>query len=465
MFIDSSIFKKKKILLFPVETIVRELDYRLILAVLCSRPDWQIIFGHHVQLVRVARNIKNALIILKDTFGNLYDIYKKNNIRVIHLDEEGAIYRGDKRNWENVLLDRLDVKKLRSTDFVCTWGGFQQTYYRSFDPACYDNIVVTGSPRFQLGRPSYSSMYSKEVKIIKEQYGRIILINTNFISNNCAGPDFNLKYHGVENKSQEIRNYYLEEYVYIAKIEASYIDLINRLSNRFLSHTIVLRPHPSENMHTYETFFKYIPRAVVTREGSLNSWLQASDVLIHNGCTTAVEGYQSGTPIVNYAPISDERFDIVLPNLLGSTCRTAVEVLTTLESIFAKGYVPKTNDQNMLPVEEMIANFNTKIDAFTNLQCIISKCQDEAQNTEILGKFDPVIIRKILEYKLFPTFIWKSIKNIKDFIKPKSYKGSNKFPDFNEAEILAKIKIIEEITGKKVKVKFHSHSILSITGI
>jgi len=458
-------FHKNKILLFPVETIVRELDYRLILAVLCASPDWQIIFGHHVHLVRVARNIKNAVVFLKDTWGNLYDIYKKNNIRVIHLDEEGGIYEGDKRNWENILLERLDVKKIRPDDYVCTWGGFQQTYYRSFNPACSDNIVVTGNPRFELGRECYRKLFDKEVNILKERYGRFILVNTNFISNNCAGPDVNLKYYDVENKDAKIRNYYLEQYVYDAKIQASYIDLINKLSNAFTNHMIVLRPHPSENMHTYETFFKYIPRAVVTREGSLNSWLQASDVLIHNGCTTAVEGYQSGTPIVNYAPISDERFDIVLPNLLGTTCRTAVEVLTTLESIFAKGYVPKTHDQNMLLVEEMIANFNTKIDAFTNLQCIISKCQDEAKNTEILGNFDPVIIRKILEYKLFPKYIWKSIKTIKDFIKPKSYKGSNKFPDFNEAEILAKIKIIEGITGKKVKVKFHSHSILSITGI
>ena len=145
--------------------------------------------------------------------------------------------------------------------------------------------------------------------------------------------------------------------------------------------------------------------------------------------------------------------------------KTKDEVLTTLESIFAKGYVPKTTEQNIAAVEEMIANMNPQIDAFTNLQCIISKCQDEAQNTEILGKFDPVIFRKILEYTLFPTFIWKFIKNIQNFIKPKSYKGSNKFPDFNETEILAKIKIIEGITGKKVKVKFHSHSILSITGI
>ena len=457
--------KKTKILLFPVETIVRELNYRLILAVLCARPDWQIILGNHVNLVRVARNIKNAVVLLKDTWGNLYDIYKKNNIRVIQLDEEGGIYGGGRQNWEKILLERLDVKKIRPDDYVCTWGPFQQRYYQSFNPACSDNIVVTGNPRFELGRECYRKIFDKEVNILKERYGRIILINTNFVSNNCAGGDVSLRYYNVENKDPEIRSYYLEQYVHDAKIQAFYIDLINKVSNKFPAHTIVLRPHPSENIHTYETFFKYIPRAVVTREGTLNAWLLASEVLIHNGCTTAVEGYQSGTPIVNYAPISDERFDIVLPNLLGTTCRTAVEVLTTLESIFAKGYVPKTNDQNMLPVEEMIANFNTKIDAFTNLQCIISKCQDEAQNTEILGKFDPVIIRKILEYKLFPTFIWKSIKNIKDFIKPKSYKGSNKFPDFNEAEILAKIKIIEGLTGKKVKVKFHSHSILSITGI
>jgi surface carbohydrate biosynthesis protein len=457
--------KKKKILLFPVETIVRELDYRLILAVLCARPDWQIIFGHHVHLVRVARNIKNAVVLLKDTWGNLYDIYKKNNIRVIHLDEEGGIYPGSKQNWGNFLQDRLDINKLREKDYVCTWGSFQKKYYQAFNSACSNNIVATGNPRFELGSLKYRKLYSDEFKKIQKRYGRIILINTNFVSNNCAGPDESFKMYKVDSENIDLRNLYFDEYLYSESNKTNYINLINKLSGFFTNHTIVLRPHPSENIHTYETFFKYIPRAVVTREGTLNAWLLASEVLIHNGCTTAVEGYQCGMPIVNYMPVSDERFDIVLPNLLGTTCRTAVEVLTTLESIFAKIYVPKTNDQNMLHVREMIANFNTKIDAFTNLQCIISKCQDEAQNTVLLGKFDPVIIRKFLEYRLYPTFLWKSIKTLKTFLKPKSYKGSNKFPDFNEAEILAKIKIIEGITGKKVKVKFHSHCILSITGI
>lgn len=457
------IFKKTKILLFPVETIVRELDYRLILAVLCARPDWQIILGNHVNLVRVVRNIKNAVILLKDTDDYLFDIYIKNNIRVIQLDEEGGIYGGVRQNWENILLERLDVKKIRPDDYVCTWGPFQQRYYQSFNPACSDNIVVTGNPRFELGRECYRQLFNKEVNILKERYGRIILINTNFVSNNCAGGDVSLRYYNVENKDPEIRSYYLEQYVHDAKNQASYIDLINKVSNKFPAHTIVLRPHPSENIHTYETFFKYIPRAVVTREGTLNAWLLASEVLIHNGCTTAVEGYQSGTPIVNYMPVSDERFDIVLPNLLGITCRTAVEVLITLESIFDKGYVPKTTEQNIAAVEEMIANMNPQIDAFDNLKKIISKCQDEAPDTEINGLLDPIIFRKILEYRFLPSFLWGAIKTIKNLLKTKTYKGSTKFPDFNEGEILEKIKIIEKITGKKVKVHFHTHRIFSIT--
>ena len=457
------IFKKTKILLFPVETIVRELDYRLILAVLCARPDWQIILGNHVNLVRVARNIKNAVILLKDTDDYLFDIYIKNNIRVIQLDEEGGIYGGGRQNWENILLERLDVKKIRPDDYVCTWGPFQQRYYQSFNPACSDNIVVTGNPRFELGRECYRKLFNKEVNILKERYGRIILINTNFVSNNCAGGDVSLRYYNVENKDPEIRSYYLEQYVHDAKNQASYIDLINKVSNKFPAHTIVLRPHPSENIHTYETFFKYIPRAVVTREGTLNAWLLASEVLIHNGCTTAVEGYQSGTPIVNYMPVSDERFDIVLPNLLGITCRTADQVLTTLENIFYKEISVSPVTLNMSDVEEMIVNINPKIDAFENIKNIISKCQDEAPDTEIHGVLAPIIIRKILEYRLIPSFLQAAIKTIKNFFKPKTYKGSNKFPSFNEADILDKIKIIEGITGKKVNVHFHTHRILSIT--
>ena len=216
-------------------------------------------------------------------------------------------------------------------------------------------------------------------------------------------------------------------------------------------------------MFTYDEFCRYLPRVVVTRDGSLNAWLLASEVLIHNGCTTAVEGYNSGAPIVNYVPVSDERFDIVLPNLLGTTCRTADQVLTTLEDIFYKEISVSPVTLNVSDVEEMIVNINPKIDAFENIKNIISKCQDEAPDTQIHGVLDPIIFRKILEYRLIPSFLQAAIKTIKNFFKPKTYKGSNKFPSFNEAEILDKIKIIEGITGKKVNVHFHTHRILSIT--
>jgi surface carbohydrate biosynthesis protein len=453
-------FNRKKILLFPVETIVRELDSRLILAILCARPDWQIIIGHHKYINKFRKCLKAAIILLKDFTE--YNKYKNHQFKVVYLDEEGGIYPGDKKEWGIRLNYRADIKKLSKNDYFCTWGSFQKNYYLSVRPECLNNILVTGNPRFDICRDFYRALYIDEVNDIKAKYGRIILINTNFSSNNAFGVDYTLKHYNVKVGDNDMRDYYYGHYAYDAKTHVSFIELTNKLSACFQNHTIVLRPHPSENMHTYETFLHYIPRTVVTRGGTLNAWLQASDILIHNGCTTAVEGYQSGIPIVNFLPISDERFDIVLPNLLGTTCRTANEVLSKLEEIFDKRYVPKTNDQNMAALEEMIANFNPNVDAFKNLKEIISKCQDEAIDTEIKRFLDISIIRNMIEYRLMPLYLQNLLKKIKIFLKPKTFNGSNKFSGFNQVDILNKVNIIEDITGIKVNIKFHSNSLLSI---
>jgi surface carbohydrate biosynthesis protein len=459
----SFIFNQKKILFLLVETTIREFDFKLILAVMSSQTGWQIFVGNHVDLIRLAKCTANALFLIKDTGKKIMEFYNHKNHRIIHLDEETGILHGHKITWPLFLSLRLDVNKLRKKDYICAWGSFQEQHYKSYIPKCIDNIHVTGHPKFDLCRRKYSPIYQKEVADLKAKHGKIILINTNFCSNDCRGRYTALKSDAEADVNTSDKNLNIELFTHYYKIEASFFELFALLSKEFIEHTIVIRPHPSENMIAYDEFCKYLPRLVVTRDGSLNAWLHASEVLIHNGCTTAVEGYQSGIPIINYVPVSDERFDIVIPNLLGTTCRTAGEVLKNLKGIFDKSYNHKTNEQYKADVEEMIANINPEIDAFENIKNIISQCQDEAINTDINSIIDLIIIRKMLEYRLISSFFRDAIKAIKNILKPKTYKGSDKFPDFNETEILAKIKIIEEITGKKVKVHFHTHRILSIT--
>ena len=61
-------------------------------------------------------------------------------------------------------------------------------------------------------------------------------------------------------------------------------------------------------------------------------WLHRSDVVIHTGCTTAIEAFLMGKPVISYKPISDERFEIRLPDSISMSARSDAECSGLIEA-------------------------------------------------------------------------------------------------------------------------------------
>ncbi len=454
--------KGKKVLFLPVETTVRELDCRLVLGMLCARPDWQIIVGDHELLFEVMLKTRDAVAVLKNVTGGKrpwkYKKFKELNLRVIHLDEEGAIYEEGPERWKEELAKRIDVMELDEEDHVCTWGQFQAEYYRSLHPPCRGNIHVTGHPRFDLCRPRYLDPFRQEIETLRAEHGKFVLINTNLLANNAAGPDLNLRLNKVQPEDKEKRTYYIEQYCYETMRLAHFVRLVNHLSDALPTHKIVFRPHPSENIHIYTQLFRHVPRAVVTREGSLHAWLHACDALVHDGCTTAVEGYLSGTPVINYHPLEDPRYDIVLPNLVGRTCRSPREVAEAVLGIHGQGGPVETPADNIKRVSDLIYNFDPEVDSFGRFAEIVKKCQDEAGLARIEGSPASLLWHRLTDplRRVASSVAWL------DHRVNRTDRGSVKFPPLDRREILRKKKAFEGITGAKVEIVFHSSKLFSI---
>ncbi len=76
--------------------------------------------------------------------------------------------------------------------------------------------------------------------------------------------------------------------------------------------------------------------------GNALPWLLASRALVHNGCTTALEGYAMGVPSVAYLKPFDTRYDMDfqgLPNRLSVQC-FEVEELTAMVRAVGDGNGP-----------------------------------------------------------------------------------------------------------------------------
>ncbi|WAC20193.1 hypothetical protein OVA24_02215 [Luteolibacter sp. SL250] len=458
-----SLIRRKHVVFFPVEVKVREFDFRLILAVFCARPDWQIILGDHEQLFPITLRLKNAILVLKNVIGGKrpwkYRKYKDLGHRIVQLDEEAGIFEGDKDFWKEELHRRLDIAKMDADDYVCTWGTFQADYYKSLNPACADHIIATGHPRMELGSPRFSELYRAEADRLHARFGDFILINTNLVANNARGIDVLLVSHKVDPANTAFRTRIIEQEGFEIRRAGHFIDLINHLSNEFPDRQIVVRPHPSEDIRRHEALLRFIPRVTVTREGSLYAWLMASSILVHGGCTTAIEAQVVGKPIINFHPEVDERFDVCLPNLLGVTCRTLPEVSSTIREIQASGVVPELDETRAAQLEEILCNLNKNHSGFDLITGIITKCQDESQPTTPVG-LPPTLFLQSLRDTL-GRFTRSSRLLLSIFHRRDT--GEHKFPPLDRREILRKVEIISRITGKQVKVHFHSAKIFSIT--
>jgi hypothetical protein len=109
--------------------------------------------------------------------------------------------------------------------------------------------------------------------------------------------------------------------------------LIPQLRQWFPDTTIIVRPHPSENHERWREVTRGCDNVHVLHEGNVVPWLMASKVLLHNGCTTAVEAAVLEKPAVTYQPVQSQEFDYHLPNGLSHRTYTPEEVRKTLSAV------------------------------------------------------------------------------------------------------------------------------------
>ena len=79
---------------------------------------------------------------------------------------------------------------------------------------------------------------------------------------------------------------------------------------------VIVRPHPSESHQSWKDAARGFDNVEVLYEGHVYPWLMASEVMIHSGCTTGMEGYLLEKPVISYQPVSSEESQTNLPNQL-----------------------------------------------------------------------------------------------------------------------------------------------------
>jgi surface carbohydrate biosynthesis protein len=315
-------------LIIPVENQVRELDPKLLLACIAARSGFTSIIGSHRDIDFQITSFPRGLYLNKSmTERNLrmFQIMRRFGHEILTWDEEALVHLPPDIYYSR----RLSPVAIQFIAHLFAWGEDNAELWRRYShlPSKLP-IHITGNPRNDMLRPELHGFYADEVRSIREKFGDVLLINTNFNHINAFFPAQNL-FKPMKQPGQPPQFGKAGVGMTLSYAEGlrdhkqcvfqAFQQLIPALAVQFPKVSIVVRPHPTEGQDVYHRIAAGHSRIHVTNEGNVVPWLLAARALIHNGCTTGVEAYVMKTPAIAYRPVVNEAYDsgfYILPNRL-----------------------------------------------------------------------------------------------------------------------------------------------------
>jgi surface carbohydrate biosynthesis protein len=306
-------------LLIPVENQVREIDAKLLLALVAAERGFPVILGSRATLHRDAASLPRGVYLAK-SFRSLsvrmFRIYRDLGSRIAAWDEEALVRTPNREFWYR---RRLSKEALEMVDVFFAWGADDADTFGSFPDWPGTTIHTTGNPRIDMMRPELRGYFDEDVAALRRRYGDFVLVNTNFgLVNHYVG-----KMTGAppvppgSNRPEDLE--VAEGLVsHRRELFEGFKEMVGSLAESRPKTTIIVRPHPIENPAIWNQIAARYANVHALNEGNVLPWLLASKLLIQNGCTTGVEAFVLGVPSIAYQSVVSERFDGDLPNALSA---------------------------------------------------------------------------------------------------------------------------------------------------
>ena len=220
---------------------------------------------------------------------------------------------------------------------IFLWGNEQERIIRT-NFSVGNKLVVSGGPRLDIWRPEFVSLYQSKISELQKRYGKYIFFPTNW------GFYPALKQNGLDPHTIYPKNL-------LSHIRSAFITLINELASALPNRTLIVRPHPVDMPEYWEKVAKTFPKNVkVIYEGAISPWVHAAHAVVHNNCTTGIEGWMGNVSVFAYYPIfkdfKEYRYYTMPINELAVVCRTANELITKVSKSFLDSKTVSSDTQS-----------------------------------------------------------------------------------------------------------------------
>jgi surface carbohydrate biosynthesis protein len=165
-------------ILLPVETINREFDAKLHLALRAVARGKKAIIGGRQAINACLPSLPRSIYVSKGVrVGNrhILRLMEAFGHAVVALDEESLIRQSDE-----ALLMMIDEETFNRPRLLFAWGKSNADVWKSFHGYRGTPIVEIGNPRIDLLRPELSGYLAGDAEAIRRRFGDFILVSTNF---------------------------------------------------------------------------------------------------------------------------------------------------------------------------------------------------------------------------------------------------------------------------------------------
>ncbi len=320
-------------IIIPVESQVRELDAKILLAGAAAERGFPVVIGSrafiHFRVDSLPRGVYLAKS-MRTLSIRMFSILRDLGHEIVGWDEEGLVRWPDDEYYRW----RLSPVTLKKLSHLLTWGADDARVLQNYPGYPGTPVHLTGNPRIDLLRPELRSFYREKAELLKQQYGDFILINTNFSKVNhffshlseLKKPALDLEAGGEE--TFDAGKGRLKQVLF-----EHFQKMLPALSQALPEHNIIVRPHPAENHRPWLKIAETFPNLKIINEDSVTPWLMAAKVLLANGCTTMIEAAVLGTPSVAYQPETGGRYDDDLPNEVSHRVYSLAELCPLVREI------------------------------------------------------------------------------------------------------------------------------------
>ncbi len=446
-------------LYLPIEIKSREFRAKLLLACHAAEAGFPVVLGSHQEFSRRLPSLPPGIYAEKAIHATcLHDVLRDRvcGNRVVAWCEEGLnIFNHD--FYGRV---RVSPEVVSHLDRFFAWGANQAEAVATAAPSIAPRTVLAGNPRFDVLRPPFRQALEPSAQRLRDEYGPFLLVNTNFaIFNNYFSYDFFLakKIYATAALCEDLRDFLHDWYEYTRETFERFKAVVRRLGREFPELRIIVRPHPSENRENWERATEGLDNVLVRMEGSAIPWILASRAMMHNNCTTGVEAYVLGKPVVSYRPVRDQRYAQELSNAVSRAAFDEDAAVAALREAMAEpehseGYAVLAPAAQAV-VDRYVANLGGRF----SCEIMVEALKDLAQRTSSAkagGRFErvapPLSLQTKLAWRLreFKVSGRAKLSRLAGGGKQDFAYEKHKFPGVDPEEIASRLEFFRQATGR-----------------